>query len=85
MYSDVVTPSEALFRFQWVYCQTNALKSCVRENAVREKLEMLPEDLADTYTQMIKGIPEEHIEDAFVALRWLLLSGRHRRSPLTGR
>lgn len=58
-----------------MYCQLDALKSCLRATAVEEKLKKLPKDLRTTYAQILADLPEDHLEDAHIALRWLVFSG----------
>ena len=64
------------YRFRWVVCQFQALKTCLKPSLVRKKLRSLPKDLEETYARILTEIHEDYREDALTALKWLTFSGR---------
>ncbi|KAL2047254.1 hypothetical protein N7G274_001273 [Stereocaulon virgatum] len=62
--------------FRWVFCQLDALKSCLKPSLVRQKLRMLPKDLLGTYSRILENVHEDYRNDAYNALRWLAFAGR---------
>ncbi|KAH6667724.1 hypothetical protein B0J14DRAFT_170784 [Halenospora varia] len=62
--------------FRWVVCQLDALRKCLKLNALRKALQLLPKTLDDTYTRILCSIDEEYRQDAFTILQWLVYSAR---------
>lgn len=70
------TKFDCFFRFRWVSCQLEVLKTCLKPSLVRQKLKSLPKYLEETYSRILINIPEDYREDACTALRWLTFSER---------
>lgn len=66
----------AFSRFRWVVCQLDALRKCLKLDALRKALRSLPKTLDDTYAQILCNIDEEYSQDAFKILQWLAYSAR---------
>ncbi|KAH8657573.1 ankyrin repeat-containing domain protein [Tricladium varicosporioides] len=62
--------------FRWVVCQLDALRKCLKLNALRKALHSLPKTLDDTYARILYSIDEEYSQDAFTILQWLVYSVR---------
>ena len=65
-----------LLRFRWVVCQLDRLKKYLKQDILRKALNSLPRNLKETYDQILNGIDEEYIEDAFKILQLLVHSTR---------
>lgn len=63
-------------RFQWVVCQLDALRRCVRLDRLRKALKSLPQELDETYDRILLSLDSENAEDAFTVLQWLAFSLR---------
>jgi ankyrin repeat protein len=65
-----------LARFRWVFCQLDALKSCLKPKHIREALRSLPKTLDETYARILMNIPMKYRQEARRALLWLAFSKR---------
>ncbi|MCJ1270793.1 hypothetical protein MMC22_010690 [Lobaria immixta] len=68
--------SDAHGMFQWVVCQLDALRRCVRLDRLRKALKSLPQELDETYDRILQNLDSENAEDAFTVLQWLTFSLR---------
>ena len=57
-------------------CQLDGLRKYLKQDILRQALNSLPGDLNKTYDQILNGIDEDYIEDAFKILQWLVQSTR---------
>ncbi|KAG4429187.1 hypothetical protein IFR05_015330 [Cadophora sp. M221] len=62
--------------FRWVVCQLDALRKCLKVDALRKALKSLPKTLDDTYVRILLRIDEDYSQDAFRILQWLIYSAR---------
>ncbi|KAK0848237.1 hypothetical protein LTS02_014143 [Friedmanniomyces endolithicus] len=60
--------------FRWAVCQLDALQSCLDLPSLREALQSLPEGLNDTYTRILRSIPEVHKSRAVRILQFLIFT-----------
>ena len=63
-------------RFRWVACQLNALENCLEYRTLQNALASLPKTLDETYARILRGIPEEHKQNATRILQFLTYSER---------
>lgn len=63
-------------RFQWVVCQLDSLRRCVRLDRLRKALKSLPQELDETYDRILLNLDSENADDAFTVLQWLAFSLR---------
>lgn len=66
-------------RFRWVVCQLDALRKCLKVDAVRKALKTLPKDLDATYDRILNSIEKDYREEAFSVLQWLAFSAHPMR------
>ncbi|KAF5342987.1 hypothetical protein D9758_013664 [Tetrapyrgos nigripes] len=59
-------------QIRWVDCQIQHLQKLVTRKAILSAVQNLPKDLAETYADALKQIPEEHQQEAEAMLKWLL-------------
>ncbi|KAK0262089.1 hypothetical protein LTS09_003513 [Friedmanniomyces endolithicus] len=64
--------------FRWAVCQLDALQACLDLPSLREALQSLPAGLNETYTRILRGIPEMHKARAIRILQFLTFA----ESPL---
>ncbi|KAK5140518.1 hypothetical protein LTR32_006705, partial [Rachicladosporium monterosium] len=57
--------------FRWAVCQLDALQACLDLPSLREALQSLPAGLNETYTRILRGIPEVHRARATRILQFL--------------
>ncbi|KAK0950028.1 hypothetical protein LTR91_025979 [Friedmanniomyces endolithicus] len=57
--------------FRWAVCQLDALQACLDLPSLREALQSLPAGLNETYTRILRGIPEMHKARAIRILQFL--------------
>lgn len=55
-------------RFQWVVCQLDALRRCVRLDRLRKALKPFPEELDETFDRILLNLDSENVEDTFTVL-----------------
>ncbi|KAK8208081.1 ankyrin repeat-containing domain protein [Phyllosticta capitalensis] len=60
--------------FRWVSCQLDALEKCLDPLSLNRALEKLPRTLEDTYTRILKEIPDEIRPSAIRILQFLTYS-----------
>ena len=65
-----------VFRFRWVSCQLDSLKTCHNPRSVRQALKSLPKTLDDTYARILCKINEDESQYALRILYWLSHSMR---------
>ena len=63
------------YRFRWVHCQLETLRTCLRRD-IRSTLKSLPSTLDDTYERILEGIPERRQEYAQRLFQFLAVSVR---------
>lgn len=63
-------------RFQWVVCQLDALRRCVRLDRLRKALKSLPQELDETNDRILLSLDSENSDDVFKVLQWLAFSLR---------
>jgi len=63
------------FRFQWAYCQLEALRRCPLRH-ISSTLKGLPITLDETYERILLSIPERMRKDAHRIFQWLSVSSR---------
>lgn len=57
----------------------DALRKCLKADAVRKALKALPKDLDATYDRILNSIEEDYRAEAFSVLQWLAFSARPMR------
>ncbi|KAE8372510.1 hypothetical protein BDV26DRAFT_297790 [Aspergillus bertholletiae] len=72
--------SKAQGMFRWVSCQLDSLKECVSDYQISEVLDTLPQDLDETYAQILRKIPHLHCREVLQLLQWLVHAMRPMRS-----
>ena len=65
-----------LYRFRWVVCQLDTLRTCLKRPALLKALNQLPKTLDETYNQILLRIPEDYHHDARVVFNLLAFSSR---------
>ncbi|KAI9775606.1 MAG: hypothetical protein M1839_001007 [Geoglossum umbratile] len=65
--------------FRWVVCQLDALRKCLKVDALRKALKSLPKTLGDTYARILLNIDGEYAQDALKILQWLVFHARPMR------
>ncbi|RGP69537.1 nacht and ankyrin [Fusarium sporotrichioides] len=65
--------------FRWAACQMDDLAKCLNPKMMRNALNSLPKDLAQTYERMLQSIPENLKNSAKRLLQFLV----HSKRPLT--
>jgi ankyrin repeat protein len=68
----VLTP----VKFRWVACQIDAVRRCLKLEALRSTLASLPETLDETYSRILLAIDPQYQEEARRALLWLSFAKR---------
>ena len=63
-------------RFRWAVCQLDALENCLEYRTLQNALASLPKTLDETYDRILRGIPEEHKQNATRILQFLTYSER---------
>jgi ankyrin repeat protein len=63
-------------RFRWAACQLDALENCLDYRTLQNALASLPKTLDETYARILRGIPEEHKQNAIRILQFLTYSER---------
>ena len=63
-------------RFRWAACQLDALENCLDYRALQNALASLPKTLDETYARILRGIPDEHKQNATRILQFLTYSER---------
>ena len=63
-------------RFRWVVLQLEELPYCISRHEVEEHLQHLPQDLNESYDQMLDRIEERHRDDVQKVFRWLAFALR---------
>jgi hypothetical protein len=63
-------------RFRWAACQLDALENCLDYRTLQRALVSLPKTLDETYARILRGIPEEHKQNATRILQFLTYSER---------
>ena len=63
-------------RFRWAACQLDALENCLEYRTLQNALASLPKTLDETYARILRGIPEEHKQNATRILQFLTYSER---------
>lgn len=62
--------------FRWVSCQLDALENCLDYSTLKKSLVSLPKTLDETYTRILKNIPDEHKHHTVRILQFLTFSER---------
>lgn len=57
----------------------DALRKCLKVDAVRKALKALPKDLDAIYARILNSIEEDYRAEAFSVLQWLAFSARPMR------
>ena len=60
--------------FQWVECQLDAIRGCLKPGQLRRKLTSLPKTLDETYARILNNIDEDYVEDVQRVLCCLIYS-----------
>jgi len=63
-------------RFRWAACQLDALENCLDYRTLQNALASLPKTLDETYARILRGIPDEHKQNATRILQFLTYSER---------
>jgi ankyrin repeat protein len=63
-------------RFRWAVCQLDTLENCRDYRTLQTALSSLPKTLDETYSRIIRGIPEEDKDNAIRILQFLTYSER---------
>src|SRR5271167_983338 len=64
------------YRFRWVVCQLDTLRTCLKRSALLKALNQLPKTLDETYDRILLRIPEDYHHDAQVIFTLLAFSPR---------
>ncbi|MCJ1387554.1 hypothetical protein MMC18_000397 [Xylographa bjoerkii] len=62
--------------FRWVECQLDALRKCLKPQAVKKALRSLPKTLDETYGSIVSRMDIDYKEDARRILQFVAFSGR---------
>jgi ankyrin repeat protein len=62
-------------RYRWVHCQLERLRLCVASE-LKHALDELPDTLEETYTRILREIPDEHRDRAHRLFQCLTVSAR---------
>ncbi|KAF3934310.1 Ankyrin-1 [Dactylella cylindrospora] len=65
--------------FRWASCQLDALENCLERHSLEQALNSLPKTLNETYTRIIRNIPQEYTPNAIKILQFLTYSQRPMR------
>jgi hypothetical protein len=63
-------------RFRWAACQLDMLENCLNYRTLQDALATLPKILDETYARILRGIPDEHKQNAIRILQFLTYSER---------
>ena len=66
----------SVVRFRWAACQLDTLENCLDYRTLQNALASLPKTLDETYARILRGIPEEHKQNATRILQFLTYSER---------
>ena len=64
------------YRFRWVVCQLDTLRTCLKRSALLKALHRLPKTLDETYDRILLRIPEDYHHDAQIVFSLLAFSPR---------
>ena len=63
-----------IYRFRWVVCQLDTLRTCLKRSVLLKALKELPKILDETYNRILLQIPEEYHYDAQIVFTLLAFS-----------